>query len=198
MNSAPSPSQTIFKADLELSLIEKVEPVLDTLGFKLRDLEVLGQGNQAIVRITLDKEKSASASDVSGAAKQDNIGIEDCSRVHQLLNPMFDVWDPFPHSYSLEVASPGEKPSLRTLEHFREALGQKIHFQTKEPIEMPHPMKPRRNWEGVLESLEEDGTLKVKDGYGEHLVPISKIKTAQWLREWTVREDDTKGKKKKF
>ena len=188
----------IYKADLELSLIEKVEPVLDTLGFKLRDLEVLGQGNQAIVRITLDKEKSAGASDVPDIAKQDGVGIEDCSRVHQLLNPMFDVWDPLPHAYSLEVSSPGEKPSLRTLDHFKEALGQKINFQTNEPIEMPHPMKPRRNWEGVLESLEEDGTLKVKDGYGEHLVPISKIKTAQWLREWTVREDDTKGKKKKF
>lgn len=186
-------TRSIFKAEQELSLIEKVEPVIDTLGFRLRDLEILGIGAQTIIRVTLDPLKGASAD-----THRDGIGIEDCSNVHKLLSPMFDVWDPLPHAYSLEVASPGEKPTLRTLEHFKEAVGQKVHFQTREAIEMPAPMKPRRNWEGLLESADDEGVVKLKDGYGEHAVPLSKIKTAQWLREWTVREDDSKGKKKKF
>jgi len=184
--------QSVFKSELEVSLILKVEPVLESLNYELRDLEVLGIGAQTIIRITLDKEAVKEADEEATKftySRPERIGIEDCHKVHQLLNPMFDVWDPLAHAYSLEIASPGEKPSLRTRVHFEEAMGQKIQFQTREPMEMPEPMKPRRNWEGTLEALSTEGVVSLKDGYGLHQIPLTKIKSAQWMREWTLSSD---------
>jgi len=162
---------SIAKSKLENSLIEKVEPVLVELGYQLRDIECQG----GLVRIILDSPAG--------------VGIEDCSKAHQLLSPMFDVWDPIPGAYNLELSSPGEKPNLRTVEHFEEALGQNIRFTTTEPIEMPAPAKPRKNWEGVLKEVQkEKGEIFVEDSLGLHTISITKVKSAVWLREWSTSE----------
>jgi ribosome maturation factor RimP len=168
----------VYKSSVEEDLISKIEPVLQGLGYDCRDVEVV-PGAEAIIRITLDRP----------VGHEKAIGIDDCSKVHQLLNPMFDVWDPLPGAYTLELSSPGEKPRLRTLEHFRQVVGQKIKFQTKEALPMPAPAKPRKNWEGVLEALvETEGAeqLRLNDGLGTHLVSLKDVKNALWLREWTI------------
>src|SRR5436305_869460 len=116
-------SSCVVKNPIEKELIAKVEPILASMGYALRDLEVLGaSGRSAVIRVTLDSV-AATATVAAGA----EIGIDDCSKVHEVLNPLFDVWDPLPGTYTLEVSSPGEKPNLRLLQHFEEALGQKIH-----------------------------------------------------------------------
>jgi ribosome maturation factor RimP len=169
----------VYKSSIEEDLISKIEPVLEGLGYECRDVEIV-PGGEAVIRITLDRPAGQT---------ETPIGIDDCSNVHRLLNPMFDVWDPLPGAYTLELSSPGEKPRLRTLEHFRQVLGEKIKFQTQEPLPMPPPAKPRKNWEGVLESLiETEGSekLRLKDGLGTFEVPLKQVKNALWLREWDV------------
>ncbi len=165
----------VYKNKKEQELLANIEPVLSNLGFLCRDVEVLS-GKSSTVRVTIDKSPE----------NKDGISIDDCANVHRVLGPMFDVWDPLPEAYTLEVSSPGEKPRLRILDHFREALGENIKFQTLEPIKMPEPAKPRKNWEGRLLKVEDEGSILIKDKEGvEHSIPMGTIKNAMWLRVWT-------------
>lgn len=163
------PQKTVQKTQLEEELILKVEPVLSNLGYECRDIEA----GQSLVRVTLDK------------ANREALSIDDCSNVHRVLGPMFDVWDPIPGNYTLEISSPGEKPRMRTLEHFKEACGEKIKFQTPDGVEVAPPAKPRKNWEGDLVSVSEDRNILLRDHDGvEQQISIDQIKNAVWLRVW--------------
>ena len=176
---------TIQKSPIERELISKVEPVIVNLGYALRDLEVT-PGSGSTVRITLEPAPSTAEA----------IGIDDCQKVHQLLGPMFDVWDPLPGAYTLEVSSPGESPSLRTLAHFQQSVGGLVELQTTEPIPMPPPAKPRKNWESKLVSVSEsDGSLQLEDSMGTHTLKISQIKSGSWIRDW-ARKNEKPGKQK--
>ncbi|MEO5666658.1 MAG: ribosome maturation factor RimP [Bdellovibrionota bacterium] len=166
----------VHKSTIELELLEKLEPVLANLGFECRDVEVF-TGGSGVIRIIVDRE---------GGPDREHISIDDCAQVHQIVGPMFDVWDPLPTAYTLEVSSPGEKPALRMLKHFEEAVGEKIKFQTLEAVVLPSPSKPRKNWEGELLRVESvAGQLMLKDHSGiEHKIPVSQVKNAVWLRVW--------------
>jgi ribosome maturation factor RimP len=175
---------SIRKSPKEVELIVKLEPVLAQIGYGLRDLEVLsGQGG--LIRLILD------------TATQDAppIGIDDCSKAHQLVSPLFDVWDPLPSAYTLEISSPGECPSLRTLKHFREALGSELKIQTHEAIPMPPPAKPRKHWESKLVAVEESGEIEVEDSMGRHRIKLDQILRASWKRDWSIAPAVKPGKK---
>ena len=177
------------KTPQEKEILLKVEPVVNSMGYDLRDLEILGSGRSPLVRVTLDRK----------SPEDPAIGIEDCSKVHQMLNPMFDVWDPFPGNYTLEVSSPGESPILRTLKHFKEALGKTIRIQTIEAIPMPPPAKARKNWEGLLQQIEEAPAVKLEleDSLGKHWIPLEMIKMGQWVQDWSPVAPKPKSKKLK-
>jgi len=145
------------------------------MGYALWDLEVTG-GSSPIIRVTLEAVTDAK-----------EIGIEDCAKVHQHLGPMFDVWDPIEGAYTLEISSPGEKASLRLFRHFEMAKGGKVKFQSIEPLPMPPPAKPRRNWEGTLTNLDPtEGIVEIEDDLGTYKIKFSQIRSAQWLRDWTL------------
>ncbi len=167
------------RGSLEGSLISKVDPVLSELGYALRDIEVVGSRSNPTVRIYLESRYSDKEGD-------QEIGIEDCSKVHEILGPLFDVWDPIPTAYTLEVSSSGEKPSLRLLRHFEKALGQKVDFETLEAMPMPAPAKPRKNFKNVvLKALRvQELSIEIEDTLGTFVIPVSKLKSAFWQREW--------------
>jgi len=174
--TAKSSTATVYKNSKEQDLIDKVEPVLINLGYLCRDIEVVS-GRSAVVRITIERDS------------KEMVSIDDCATVHRTLGPMFDVWDPLPTAYTLEVSSPGEKPRLRNLSHFREAVGGNLRFQTLEAIDMPEPAKPRKNWEGELLDVQDSGEIRVKDSSGvEHTLKLESIKNATWMREWTASD----------
>lgn len=167
-------SQTsVHKSALEIELLEKLEPVLENMGYECRDIEIWS----GMIRVTLD---------LPGGPDRKTISIEDCSKVHQVIGPMFDVWDPISTAYTLEVSSPGEKPNMRLFKHFEEAVGDKIKFQTLEAVVLAPPSKPRKNWEGDLLAVDNDSAMvTLKDHSGvEHKISVSQIKNAVWLRVW--------------
>lgn len=173
MTEATVQKSTVHKSTKEQELIDKVEPVLQSMNFSCRDIEVVS-GRSALVRITIELANSKEA-----------VSIEHCSEVHRTLNPMFDVWDPLPGAYTLEVSSPGEKPRMRLRSHFEEAVGENLKFQTMEAVEMPGTAKPRKNWEAKLIEVLDEGQIKVEDKEGGIFeLPISELKNVVWLREW--------------
>lgn len=175
------PGETlVYKTELESELIAKIEPVLGSLGYDLRDVEIAGSPtSHATVRIFLESRPG-----------QNPIGIEDCVKAHETLSPLFDVWDPIEGSYTLEMSSPGEKPCLRTSRHFADAVGQRIRFETNTALPMPAPAKARKRWDGTLkEFLPQERLLILSDHWGEHRVPLSELKQAEVILEWKDNED---------
>ncbi|MEO0096986.1 MAG: ribosome maturation factor RimP [candidate division WOR-3 bacterium] len=57
------------------------------------------------------------------------VTINTCEEVSNLLSLKLDTLDLIPHSYVLEVSSPGVERKLKNVEHFKKAIGKKIIVQ---------------------------------------------------------------------
>lgn len=100
---------------------EVVSPILWALGLELIDVVCVGQGARSVVRVFIDK---------SGG-----VTVEDCGRAHLAIGPALDVADPFPHSYTLEVSSPGLDRPFKRIQDYRRALGKQVNVKLRQPID---------------------------------------------------------------
>ena len=58
--------------------------------------------------------------------KQGGVTLSDCSRVSRKMSHELDVIDLIANHYFLEVSSPGLERSLKTREHFEQALNEQV------------------------------------------------------------------------
>jgi ribosome maturation factor RimP len=95
------------------------------------------------------------------------------------ISPLLDVEDYIPHSYNLEVTSPGLTRELKKPEHFAFFIGRLIKVITREPIE------GKREFVGFIEDIE-NGILKLKPKGEERTIhiPLSVIAKARLEVEW--------------
>ena len=162
-------------------MLEKISPVVGSLNYELRDVDIRS-GQPAMVRVTIDI-----------ADRTRGVTLDDCYEVHKVLDPLFDVWDPFERNYTLEVSSPGEKAPIRSAQHFEEAIGEEIEFKTREALGMPSnpTAAPRKNWKGrlrkVLQNESANHQIEIEDPLGIHLIDAEQIETARWLRNWKCK-----------
>jgi ribosome maturation factor RimP len=70
------------------NLVEKT--IIDN-HYELCDVQYLKEGSMMFLRITIDK--------IGG------IGVEDCAKVSNLINPILDEADPIEENYILDVCS---------------------------------------------------------------------------------------------
>ena len=104
---------------LELLRI-RLNPAIEDLGYELYDLEDLQHQGQRILRVSIDHEQG--------------IQLEDCVRIDQMLQKLFDENDPIEEAYTLEVSSPGIFRVLKNPEHFRRFTGERIKIRLKKKI----------------------------------------------------------------
>ena len=104
---------------LELLRI-RLNPIIEDLGYELYDLEDLQYQGQRILRVSIDHEQG--------------IQLEDCVRIDQMLQKVFDENDPIEEAYTLEVSSPGIFRVLKNPEHFRRFTGERIKIRLKKKI----------------------------------------------------------------
>lgn len=57
------------------------------------------------------------------------VTINTCEEVSNILSLRLDALDLIPHSYVLEVSSPGVERKLKKVEHFKKVIGKKIMVQ---------------------------------------------------------------------
>ena len=93
---------------------------IEDLGYELYDLEDLQYQGQRILRVSIDHEQG--------------IQLEDCVRIDQMLQKLFDENDPMEEAYTLEVSSPGIFRVLKNPEHFRRFTGERIKIRLKKKI----------------------------------------------------------------
>jgi len=100
-------------------------------GIEIVDVELLGAGNQRVLRIFIERPEGVSHAD--------------CALISQQVGTILDVEDVIPGGrYTLEVSSPGLERKLRKPRDFERFLGRKARVLLREPVES------QRHWEGTL------------------------------------------------
>jgi ribosome maturation factor RimP len=115
---------------------EIIEPILESQGFELVDLEYQRESQGWVLRIYLDREGGVS--------------LDDCAGVSHEVGAILEVKDLIPSAYILEVSSPGLTRPLKKPEDFNRFRNQMVKIKLYEPLE------GRRNFKGTLLGLEGD------------------------------------------
>ena len=140
------------------SLRQLLAPVVESLGFELWHLEMVGGGTNGLLRVYIDHENG--------------IDLNDCERVSREISAVMDVEDPLQSRYRLEVSSPGLDRPLVTQAHFERFVGEQVRVTLYAPIE------GSRKYKGVLTGVD-SGELRLNcDGVVVN-VPLGSIAKAR-------------------
>jgi ribosome maturation factor RimP len=136
-----------------------LDPILESMGLSLWDLEFHKQGPQWLLRIFIDRESGG-------------VTLSDCETVSRDLSTALDVEDIILHAYALEVSSPGLDRTLSKPEHFVRFTGSMVRMKTYQPI------NGQKVFRGRLLGLVDD-TVKVELDTGAVLeIPLTGITKA--------------------
>jgi ribosome maturation factor RimP len=151
------------------AVVEKIQEIADRVGasegIEIVEVQLLGGGNQRLVRIYIDKPEGVSHGD--------------CELVSQQVGTILDVEDVVPgERYTLEVSSPGVERRLSKPKDFERFTGHKVKLVLREPVEN------QRRWEGTLAGFADD-TITLEVAPGRSLcVPLAKVEKANLKFEW--------------
>ena len=125
-------------------VVELVEPFLEGMGLELVRLEYRS-GGKGHIGIYIDKPGG--------------ITLEDCERVSRGISDLLDAYDPVPHSYVLEVSSPGVERPLHKRRDYERFRGEPVKVITVNPVDGSKKIN------GVIDAVSEDMVvLRMDDG----------------------------------
>lgn len=146
-----------------LSLEERVAPTLESMGFEIVRIGLTrasGDGHRTL-QVMADR--------LDGSL----ISIDDCETISQALSAIFDVEDPVPGSFDLEVSSAGIDRPLTRPKDYDAYAGFEAKVETKLAI------NGRRRFKGLVKGLSASGeAMLVVDG-AEVSLPLDNIATAK-------------------
>lgn len=146
-------------SDIVEQIRQILDPILESMGLSLWDLEFHKQGPQWLLRIFIDRESGG-------------VTLSDCETVNRDLGAALDVEDIISHPYTLEVSSPGLDRTLSKPEHFARFTGGMVKIKTFQPID------GQKVFHGKLLGLVE-GMVKVELETGKVLeIPVTGITKA--------------------
>jgi ribosome maturation factor RimP len=145
-----------FMSGIDRQVIGRIiERAVSNEGLELVHWEVVGPPTRFILRVYIDKPGGISHSD--------------CEAVSHRLGLLLDVEDPIPHSYILEVSSPGIERGLYKPADYERFAGNRIKLKTSEPI------CGQRSFRGRLIGLVEGMVRLEVDRVGQIEIPYEKI-----------------------
>ncbi len=115
------------------------EPLAESLGYFIWDVEYVREGAQWYLRITIDSEEG--------------INIEDCERMHRAIDPLLDEADPIEDAYTLEVSSPGIERDLKNDMQIEACEGWEVE------VKLYAPLEGSKLFRGILLGLTEEGDI---------------------------------------
>lgn len=141
----------------EIQIKECLEPIITNLGYELYDVIYEKEGKDNYLRIFINK--------------QGGISINDCENVNNSITDILDEKDFIKNAYILEVSSIGLERRIRTNEHLKKALNEKIEVHTFKS----------KTFIGILKSYD-DNIITIETEDSSELIEIfrndvSKIKT---------------------
>lgn len=120
------------------------EPIVESLGCSLWDVEYVREGGEWYLRLYIDKE--------------DGINIDDCEAVSRAVDPVLDEKDPIPESYRFEVCSAGLERVLKRPGDFERFLGAPIL------IKLYKPKDGQKEFAAVLAGYEDGNVIATVGG----------------------------------
>lgn len=139
-------------------------PIVLAMGLDLVEVTCSGQGARTIVRVFIDKAGG--------------VQVGDCEQVHQSLGHALDVEDPIPHSYTLEVSSPGLDRPFRTSGDYERARDHRVRIKLRSPLDGQYRLV------GRLMAVEEAGIqMRIREGRTERTTRLSWEQIAEARRE---------------
>ena len=107
-------------AKVEKIVWDAAQPVAESFGCSIYDVEFVKEGQNYFLRVFIDKDGGVST--------------DDCEKVSRALDPILDEIDPIEPAYYLEISSPGLDRKLSRDEHFEYALGQSVDIKLFAPV----------------------------------------------------------------
>ena len=117
------------------------EPIAESLGYELWDVEYVKEGADYYLRITIDSAEG--------------ITIEDCERMHRAIDPVLDEADPIEGFYHLEVSSTGIERELKTDRHIQASEDWSVEVRLYAPVD------GSKTYTGRLLPLGEGGEVRI-------------------------------------
>ena len=131
------------------------EPVVQSLGCSLWDVEYVREGGEWFLRLYIDKDGGVS--------------INDCEAVSRAIDPILDEKDPIEQSYRFEVCSAGLERVLKRPSDFERFLGADVL------VKLYRPKNGVREFPSVLRAYD-DGRVTVE--YGKETLTFEKNEVA--------------------
>jgi ribosome maturation factor RimP len=163
------------------ALLRVVEPIVRAHGAEVVDLELKPEQHGWVLRVYVEKA-GAAANNLS--TRDAAVDLELCADVSRDLSPALDVADLVPHSYSLEVSSPGVERPLRAEHDFVRFAGQKAKLKLRDPLD------GQRVVVGLLDGVA-GGKVRVKEGARTHEVPLERVDSARLIFELAAQPKGT-------
>jgi len=136
-----------------------IEPVINTGGIELYDIEFNRMRGKGLLRVFIEKEGG--------------VTIEDCGRISREIEAVLDVEDPIPFSYVLEVSSPGLDRPLKKLEDFNRYSGNMVRVTTLEPVDN------QTFFIGTIDKVENDEISLLLHKNRKVIIPFKNISKAR-------------------
>jgi ribosome maturation factor RimP len=144
-------------------LRETVEPVLESEGLELIELEYRKEGRGWVLRIFMDKPGG--------------VTLDDCAEMSRQLGDIVDVEELIPHAYTLEVSSPGLDRPLKTEKDFSRSLGKLIQLSTNVSLE------GRTFFKGILLDYQASACLRLAETKKIWEIPVASVAKARLVFE---------------
>ncbi len=139
------------------------QPILDSLGLELVDIEFGRVGPDAVLRLFIDK--------VGG------VMLDDCAEFSRELSMVLDVEDVIACNYALEVSSPGLDRPLKKQADYDRFVGRLIKVRTYLPF-LDDKGNKRKTFLGKLDGLV-DGVINMTLTEGQTAsIPIERVAKA--------------------
>ena len=123
-------------AKIEERVESLIGPRIESLGYRLYDVEFVKEGKDFYLRVYIDKDSG--------------ISLADCEAVSNGINEVLDEADYIKEQYFLEVSSPGVERVLKKDRHLKENIGNKVQ------VKLFKPLAGKKVFEGLLESFSDE------------------------------------------
>lgn len=119
-------------------LFNSFEEILNEHGYALYDLEFIKKSN--ILSVLIERTDG------------ENINIDDCVNVSEILNQYLDSHEFYDEAYTLDVSSPGIMRPLKTKNHYQQQIGNEIEIN----LYQKDPKLNTKKVIGILEEVDEE------------------------------------------
>ncbi|UTJ06871.1 ribosome maturation factor RimP [Arcobacter roscoffensis] len=142
-----------------MSLEESIKLAVESLDAQLYDIVTTKENDRNIYRVLV--------------TAKGGINLDKCAEISRMISPILDVEEPMSGVYNLEVSSPGIERKLRTKDHFKASIGDKVKIKDI----------ATETYKGELLSAD-DNKILIKTEFGEEEVEYDSILSASTYFEW--------------